>query len=210
MFSAEHAYFRAIEDYFIGRRGAPLLLSPKDWEVARRWFEAGIAVPIVTTALREIFDEKVDPSLVRSLAFCDRRVRRRWRELGAVLAADVRVAAGVETPDEVVGALEALATSLPDDLPDRETWEAELRACGGIGDVVAVEEALAQVEVRLLAALLAGLPGRSREAIERRADQAFATLGRNLPTDAAESARARLVAQEVRRRFGLPRLSVAG
>ena len=41
----ESAYFRAIEDAFVRLRGAPLLLSPADFQVATRWGQRG-CVPL--------------------------------------------------------------------------------------------------------------------------------------------------------------------
>ena len=44
---ADQAYFQAIEETFVRLRGAPLLLSPADWQVARRWHRDGVPLPLV-------------------------------------------------------------------------------------------------------------------------------------------------------------------
>ena len=48
-------YFRAIETAFIGLRGAPLLLSPTDWQTAREWYRQGIPLEVVCDVLESVF-----------------------------------------------------------------------------------------------------------------------------------------------------------
>ncbi|HTQ81557.1 MAG TPA: hypothetical protein VMM92_16285, partial [Thermoanaerobaculia bacterium] len=54
----EHAYFEAVEEIFVGLRGAPLLLSPADWQVARRWQREGVPLSLVRGALEEVFAKR--------------------------------------------------------------------------------------------------------------------------------------------------------
>ena len=49
-------YYRAIEEEFVRRRGAALLLSPRDWTLIGTWHEAGIPLRIVLQGIASVFD----------------------------------------------------------------------------------------------------------------------------------------------------------
>lgn len=48
-------YFRRIEEAFCGRRGAPLILSPIDFEKSVEWFGAGISPEVVEEGINAYF-----------------------------------------------------------------------------------------------------------------------------------------------------------
>ena len=52
------AYFRAVEDAFVRLRGAPLLLSPEDFQVALRWRREGVPLSLVEATLEEVFAKR--------------------------------------------------------------------------------------------------------------------------------------------------------
>src|SRR5688572_12820094 len=54
----EEEYFRLIEDYFVQKRGNPMLLSPKEWALMGEWYEAGIPGEIVLRAIDRGFEKK--------------------------------------------------------------------------------------------------------------------------------------------------------
>ncbi|MCI0416626.1 hypothetical protein L0222_27980 [bacterium] len=54
----EEEYFRMIEDYFVQKRGNPMLLSPKEWALIREWHEAGIPGEVVLRAIDRGFEKK--------------------------------------------------------------------------------------------------------------------------------------------------------
>jgi hypothetical protein len=54
----EEEYFRMIEDYFVQKRGNPMLLSPKEWGLIREWQEAGIPAEVVLRAIDRGFEKK--------------------------------------------------------------------------------------------------------------------------------------------------------
>ncbi len=155
-------------------------------------------------AITELFDERAgddDAKPVLTLKACNRRVRRRFRELGAFAAVTPTAPASAPSQDE----LEALAARLPEDLPEREQWHAAVVAIG-VGDpgLDAIEERLRSLERQLLDGLEAQLTGATRAAIDAKVKAALGA--------AAEVGEARrgLADQELRRRFGLPRLSLVG
>jgi len=52
----EEEYFRAVEVEFLRRRGAPLLLSPRDWALVGEWRDLGIPLRLVIQAIGNVFD----------------------------------------------------------------------------------------------------------------------------------------------------------
>jgi hypothetical protein len=102
----EAAYYQTIEEFFVSRRGDPLMLSNADWTLIREWRRTGVPLRVV---LRGIADALESHALswsrkqkVGSLRYCAAEVevaRERWgRSLGE--------------HDGIPGALEAFALAL--------------------------------------------------------------------------------------------------
>ena len=81
----EAAYFQAVEEYFVSRRGDPLFLSSAEWHLVRRWRKAGLPLRVVLRGIRDALEahahgwERDRP--VRSLTYCAHEVeaaRERW------------------------------------------------------------------------------------------------------------------------------------
>ncbi len=207
---SDHAYFRAVEDLFIALRGAPLLLSPADWRVAQRWHQEGIPLDLVRRTLIELFarrKERGSSGRVSSLRYCAPAVEAAWGELRELVAGGER---GVAEALAVAPRLRALASALPAGLPAAEGLAARITALGrGAGvDPRAVEAELSQLDVRLLAAAEAGLGDEERSALEAAVEETLGRLRSRLPTAEVEGARQRLELQLLRRRLGLPVLSL--
>ncbi len=54
----EEIYTRSIEERFRRHRGAPIALSPVDWETIERWWESGVPLWLVLTTLDEAFSRR--------------------------------------------------------------------------------------------------------------------------------------------------------
>ncbi len=71
-------YFRAIEDAFNRRRGAPLLLAPRDWALIGEWQRAGIPLRVVLQGIENCFDAyaRRAPTArrINSLSYCRQEV----------------------------------------------------------------------------------------------------------------------------------------
>lgn len=109
----DHAYFLAIEDHFVRLRGAPLLLSPADWQVARRWHQQGVPVELVRRALEEVFArrrERGAKGRISSLRYCAPAVEAAWTEHSELAAPGTRVEAEAF---DAASRLAALAAALP-------------------------------------------------------------------------------------------------
>ena len=48
----EAAYYQAVEEYFVSRRGEPLILSNADWHQVRKWRTAGLPLRVVLRGIR--------------------------------------------------------------------------------------------------------------------------------------------------------------
>ncbi|HXH27588.1 MAG TPA: hypothetical protein VNL37_00990, partial [Candidatus Polarisedimenticolia bacterium] len=52
----EEPYFRAIEAEFVRRRGAAMLLSPRDWALMGTWHRSGVPLRVVLQAIGNVSD----------------------------------------------------------------------------------------------------------------------------------------------------------
>ena len=106
-------YFRKIERHFGVRRGGPLLLSPRDWQVVERWLDRGIPLGVVLRGINRAFDRfdatGSSTGKVNSLSYCKQHVEAVWEEKchpGIIMATE---SSGNEDP--AVEHLEATATA---------------------------------------------------------------------------------------------------
>lgn len=216
----DHEYFQAIEEVFVRLRGAPLLLSPKDWQTARTWHREGIPLGLVLRTLEEVFEgrrERGDQDKISSLRYCSRAVRAAWTEIRELTAVADRPE-GSESEERTVPAvaerLEALAQSLPKALPGRGEVRDRLsdlgRPEGGEreADERRVEEALAALDGEVVMRLIEGLGAERRRSLDEEVERSLETLAERVPLEELGRARERLLAQKVRRMYGLPTLSL--
>jgi hypothetical protein len=202
----DHAYFQALEEIFVELRGSPLLLSPADWQVARRWHQEGVPLELVRRTLEEVFAKRKERGAkgkISSLRYCAPAVEAAWAELRDLTAPGDRAAAPAF---EVKPRLAALAASLPPSLPGLEALAARL--AGLTGAPQEVEDRLAALDREMLAAAADGLDAESREEIAAAVERTLTLLGGRLPADELETSRDRLARQALRRRLGLPVLSL--
>jgi hypothetical protein len=54
----EVEYFQTVEDYFLQKRGNPMLLSPKEWSLIHEWHDALIPHEVVLRAIDRGFEKK--------------------------------------------------------------------------------------------------------------------------------------------------------
>jgi hypothetical protein len=200
--ASDHAYFQAVEEIFVELRGAPLLLSPADWQVARRWHREGVPLDLVRSTLEEVFAKRKERGAkgkISSLRYCAPAVEAAWAALRELTAPARRA----EAPAfEVAPRLAALAASLP----AREALSA--RVAGLSGDPQEVEEHLAALDRQMLDQAWDGLDGETRSEVEAAVEKTLASLAGRLPRAELASSRERLVRQTLRRKLGLPVLSL--
>lgn len=202
--SDEHLYFLAIEKVFIDERGSPLYLSPKDWQVARAWYEAGIPLEWVERTIREIFEQRrargTDDKLV-SLGYCRRSVEAAWKRRQKLAVPDV------EGPEiDVAARLEALAAALPTTLPARDDWCRRLNQLEGGAEEV--ESKLQELDRELVEAAAAGLDAATRARLDDALARALGKLSRRLPEAELAGVEAQLAERLLRDHLALPVLSL--
>lgn len=202
----EHAYFQAIEEAFIRLRGAPLLLSPADWQVASEWHREGIPLDLVVGTLEEVFarrTEREERRNVQTLRYCRRAVERAWRKRREVTSTGVRR----EPPKmDLAEVLAALADAIPDSVPEAEELAMRIRALEGGSETV--ERQLAELDREMVAAVDEALDEGSSARLSQAVEEAVERLAARLPPEETEEARSRLRHQILRRRAGLPVLSL--
>ena len=223
-------YFQRIESHFLLHRGAPLLLSPSDYQVARRWHRDGVPLDLVLRTMDEYFErraersrmatdgEGAEPGKVWGLRQVKPSVEAAWKGLRELTATGDRTAPDAAPALDVAGRVaalraalaEALETALPEDEATRERVVAGLDGLEAEADPRRVEERLAAVEDEALEALLAALAPDERAALESQVDEVLAPLADRMARDEVASTRERLLRQKVRRRAGMPVLTLFG
>src|SRR6185312_2101168 len=202
----DHAYFQAVEEIFVELRGAPLLLSPADWQVARRWHQEGVPLDLVRRTLAEVFAKRKERGAkgkISSLRYCAPAVEAAWADLKDLTAPGQRA---VAPAFEVAPRLAALASALQPALRGREALAARLVLLGG--DPQDVEERLAALDREMLDGVTSGLDSEERTEIGAAVEKTLALLSSRLPAEEIEASRERLFRQTLRRRLGLPVLSL--
>src|SRR3990172_5067292 len=77
----EEEYFRMIEEYFLQKRGNPMLLSPKEWALIRDWHEANIPHDVVLRAIDAGFErKKEEEKMPVSLNYFKRIVKAEYKK----------------------------------------------------------------------------------------------------------------------------------
>ncbi len=199
----DHAYFQAVEEIFVELRGSPLLLSPADWQVARRWHREGVPLELVRQTLEEVFAKRRERGAkgkISSLRYCAPAVEAAWTDLKELTAPGQRAAAPAF---EVAPRLAALAAALPPSLSSLATRVAALA-----GDPQQVEDRLAALDREMLDAAMDSLTGEDRAGIDAAVEKTLTLLRGRLPADELAASRDRLFRQALRRRLGLPVLSL--
>ena len=209
----EAAYYQAVEEYFVSRRGDPLFLSNAEWNLVRRWRLAGLPLRVVLRGIRDALDAHAHgwgrERKVTSLAYCAGEVdaaRERWeralalgREEGVDAAAALRgFAADLERARDLGPRAGAVAAELARAM--RERAEA--------GRLEEVSAWLAEGEARLLDAIDADDGKERRESVEAEVEAGLARWRARMPARVVEHLRRESVARRRLDAHGLPRLSL--
>lgn len=97
-------YYTEVEDTFVRRRGAHMLVSPLDWALIESWKEIGIPLAVVLRGIERAFDafdkQPRRHRKVNSIFYCQQSVEESFAEhrqsmVGAAEGDDTEVAASV-------------------------------------------------------------------------------------------------------------------
>jgi hypothetical protein len=204
-------YVEGIEAGLRARRGVEHVLSPREFALARAWYEAGIPLATVLVAIDLAFDS--DPS-VSSLVYCRRRVEQLATGASPTGAAGDREAGRPSLPDlaERLAALKEQLESLP-----ARAFALPLQEVGETADLVAVssrpnwpylEGRLRRIDDLVSAAAVEALGSGELEGLRADAARAAERHRGRVDPAALEVAVERLVRQRARERLQLPRVGV--
>ena len=216
---SEAAYYQAVEEYFVSRRGEPLILSNADWHLVRKWRTAGLPLRVVLRGIGDALDAHAHgwsrDRKVRSLAYCTHEVeaaRERWeRALGL----------GRDEGLDVSAALEGFADDLerakgtgPRASKTAAVLAAELRARAGGGREgrgARLDELtgwLAGLEDRLVEAIRDDAGKTEVVAVEAEVEQSLEPYRKRMPPRVLEQLRQESVTRRLLEAHQLPRLSL--
>lgn len=168
-------YQAVVAEYFLGLRGAGLMLSPLDQDLVGDWERRGLPVAIVCRGLRRGLEDLAErragsPRSLRALRFA---VEDEWRAYQHGRVGDAPAPPGEEAAAaaRLAAARDLLSCAgLGVEEERRDGYRAAWRALAAAGahpgsPLERVEAALAAADARILAAWLRGLPPPERRAL---------------------------------------------
>ncbi len=209
----EAEYYQSVEEYFVSRRGDPLLLSNADWTLVRKWRLAGVPLRVVLRGIKDALDAHAlgwsRERKVGSLQYCAREVdaaRERWARalsgeggLGPrARAALVGFADDLARAEGLGSQARAVADAIASELRSREAADSLAR----------LTELLAASEARLLAAITSEEPAAARAKREAEVDAALEPWRARMPARVLAQLRQESLARRTLEAHGLPRLSL--
>jgi hypothetical protein len=208
----EAEYYQTVEEYFVSRRGDPLVLSNAEWNLVRKWRLAGLPLRVVLRGVRDALDGHAHgwsrERKVRSLSYCASEVEaagERWRRA---------LATGAEPGLDAAEALRGFARDLlrGRDLGPRARAlvgtlapELEEKAAASLDEVTPW---LVEREARLVEALAQDLGSEGTRALEAEIDAGLARWRERMPARVVETLRRETRARRLLEAHGLPRLSL--
>jgi hypothetical protein len=168
----EAAYYQSIEEFFVSRRGDPLVLSNADWLTVRKWRRAGLPLRVAMRGIADALDGHAHSwgrkRKVASLAYCAAEVEaaaERWRRALsfdeeaessvpaaiASFAEAVERATGLGTRGQAAAPRVAAALREPVAAPERRQLEALTARLGRL-EAELLEAVRADADPSLLAA----------------------------------------------------------
>lgn len=215
----EIEFYRKVEDLFSNLRGAPHILSPRDFQLLRSWWRDDIPFAAISAGLTEVFArnrERDDADPVVSLSYCRHAVKSHARRLAQM---HVGSGDGESDPDTSRDDLARLSATVADaarrHTDDRPAVAAilsqiakQLNAAEDGLPPALLDEHLYGLESAMLAGCWDALGNAERERIEARiASMASSSTGTD---DARLRAERALRDREIRLLLDLPRMELGG
>ena len=207
----EATYYQSVEEFFVSRRGDPLLLSNADWLLIRRWRTEGVPLRIVLRGIADAFDGHAHSwgrqRKVGSLRYCEaevERARERWERALADGGAQDDTAASLKA---LAGALERANGLGPRAAPLARRAAAQLRGLRETLRPRDAEPSLQATETALVEAIREDDPDGARGA-EAGVDAALAPYRARMPAKVFAGLREQSIRRELLSARGLPRLTL--
>lgn len=228
----EAAYFRTIEERFCALRGAPMLLSPRDWALIAEWWAEKVPLLVVLEAVEDVFAARArrgdGADRINSLTYARSEVLRRWRlhrEMTAPRRGEpeetARLVEGIRRHlGRVSRALRQAAIAARD--RGREELartllvvSAELRqirkqASTEAWDALASEASLERLDSEVLESARRALEAEDASGIERETSAFLEPRREAMTPGAFRESRSAIESRLIRRHFGIPRISLLG
>ncbi|MCH7826111.1 MAG: hypothetical protein IH849_15050 [Acidobacteria bacterium] len=168
---ADEQYFARVEEHFGRRRGGPLVLSPKDWQLLEKWHESGIPLRVVLRGINQTFDRFAAsgprPDRINSLGYCEQEVQAAWQDYRGAQRSGNRggdpATPGLPAASAHLRIVSAACRSAADDVDDAaaahliaaadELDELERTAAGGGVGARSIDHSASALESRLHAEL---------------------------------------------------------
>jgi hypothetical protein len=203
------AFVVALERHWTLRRGAPHTLSPRDFALARAWFETGLPLHAVLAGIERALER--DPAAA-SLAFCRPFVERAAAR--APLARPPAAGAGDATGGAsdlgpalraLVAALERRGSPAAFERPARTLREiAELLEVAPRPNWAHLRERIGEADAELSRAALEALTADERATIEAEAEAAVSRQRGHVEGGSLAQSLRRYLVRRARERAGLP------
>ena len=230
-------YFTEIEDHYLRRRGAGLLLSTLDWALIETWKDAGIPLEAVLRGIDAAFDRYDQrPSKtkkVNSLAYCSQEVLAAAEEMKEAVVgvssseseqpSPSRAGEGLD-PEAVSAFLRRNAGLLESaKLPEGHGISMQTiahNAARTLRDLAAdasankavrlenLERRLTVLEEKIMAALLTATPDEALVAVRAEADRDLMPYRSKMSGPQIDQLHKQYVHKRLLEKYGLPRLSL--
>lgn len=211
---SEGAYYQAIEEFFVGKRGDPLFLSNADWVLVHGWRREGIPLRVVLRGIADAFEGRAlswsRDRKVGSLSYCRREVeaaRDRWQHaVGGGFSAE----STGERLLRLASQLEAAAARLPEPAQGLVVQAVrELRDLAGqAADRRRAESRLQAREAELVAALAEAAGPETVASQLASIERDLLPYRERMPASVLDQIRSESFARLLLQGAGLPRLSL--
>lgn len=219
----EEDYYETVERHFVGLRGSPLFVTPKDWQLIHSWRTMEIPIKVVKEGLDRAFEKRKSSRPVRGLSYCRQTVESAFRRYCEALAGSRNKSEEREEVVTIQRYLKGLATQLEQASQILKTSRQELsevasQSARKLASLVKesveqdsyqdVEALLKQVDEDLFGAASRSMSDEERRRCRLEAQKALEGYRSRMPEDVFSSALEVAFRKRVRSLLGLPTLSL--
>ena len=216
----DEGYYEEVESYFVAQRGSPLFITPSEWDLVWRWEQLGIPLAVVKEGIDRVFERPKTALKPRRLGYCRQTVEaafRRFREssLGGGPGGTAREDSGAEAHlTEVSSRLRDLAAVWSE--KERELALFLERTSDAVRSLSAraeeapseVERELTALDGKLVVESEAVLGDAVREELRREVESSLESYRERMPEKIYRAALESGYRRRLRRKLGLPTLSL--
>lgn len=230
-------YFTEVEEAFVSRRGAPMLISPLDWALIESWKDMGIPLHIVLRGIIKSF-ENYNPEVrggkrVNTLFYCQQEVLSNFKDyvesqVGAGVGAPAtsKEASGAFPRQELVGFIDSRRQELEEARKHAEQrglvhlqealWRATIRLTEIIDNLSrahsvnteSLERDLTLLEETIYAGLLKDVPPAELDMVRAEAEEQLKPHKKRMEAEVYKQTLENYIAKRLREQHFIARLSL--